>query len=53
MNKGLLYLVEQGIGERRGEGFGRVKVNMAMAKEYYEKEVNITLKNQLGKCLKK
>ncbi len=48
VNNGLLYLVEQGIGERRGEGFGRVKVNMAMAKEYYEKEVNITFKKPTG-----
>lgn len=48
VNKGLLYLVEQGIGERRGDGFGRVKVNMAMAKEYYEKDVNITFEKPTG-----
>lgn len=48
MKNGLLHMLEQGIGERRGEGFGRVEINMAMSEEYYEKEVKNAIKKPAG-----
>lgn len=34
--KGLDQIVGDGIGKRRGEGFGRVKINMTTDEEYFE-----------------
>lgn len=39
IKKGLKRILKEGIGERRGEGFGRVKINMAMSKEYIKRDI--------------
>ncbi|HBK69804.1 MAG TPA: hypothetical protein DDZ91_14275, partial [Firmicutes bacterium] len=48
IKKGLIRLEEQGIGERRGEGFGQVKINLATAEVYSEKEIKPYFKRPTG-----
>lgn len=43
IKKGLEKILEEGIGERRGEGFGRVKINMAMSEEYTKRDIAASL----------
>src|SRR5690554_2912530 len=50
IKKGLVRLEEQGIGERRGEGFGQVKINLATAEKYLEKEIKTILEKPAGEA---
>ena len=44
IKKGLLLITENGIGERKGEGFGRVRVNMAMNEKYSQRVIEAKIK---------
>lgn len=48
IKKGLWRLEKQGIGERRGEGFGQVKINIATVEVYSEKETRPYFKKPTG-----
>ncbi|NLJ40451.1 MAG: hypothetical protein GX352_02390 [Clostridiales bacterium] len=48
IERGIQYIIENGIGERRGEGFGQVKVNMIPLEEYFEAGTTTELQKPSG-----